>query len=137
MHFIATKVLKVGLIFCFEFQHLIHHNKPLVSRAHSPTNQSVLVSPLLSPPAQFSSPKSKADQMKLAGSASTMGYVTLPRKLNSSNRYCCIFFSFWLCQHQLWNFIMWQVKFNRFLYPTGLTQIHQKIGQVFLAVLTE
>ena len=63
-----------------------------MSRAHSPTNQSVLVSPLLSPPAQFSSPKSKADQMKLAGSASTMGYVTLPRKLNSSNRYCCIFF---------------------------------------------
>ena len=41
--------------FPHQFPHLIHNNKQQVSRAHSPTNQSVLVSPLLSPPAQFSS----------------------------------------------------------------------------------
>lgn len=66
--------------FPHQFQHLIHHNKPVVSRAHSPTNQSVLVSPLLSPPAQFSSPRKE-----LRSSANQVGYVTLPRKLTSSS----------------------------------------------------
>lgn len=63
--------------FPHQFQHLIHH-KQQPPRAHSPTQQSVLVSPLLSPPAQFSSspvPSLKNDPK---------GYVTLPRKLNQS-----------------------------------------------------
>ena len=45
--------------FPHQFQHLIHH-KP-VNRAHSPPNQHILVSPLLSPPAQFSSGSPKPD----------------------------------------------------------------------------
>ena len=45
--------------FPHQFQHLIHHKPP--PRAHSPPTQSILVSPLLSPPAQFSSGSPKAD----------------------------------------------------------------------------
>ena len=45
--------------FPHQFQHLIHHKPP--PRAHSPPNQNILVSPLLSPPAQFSSGSPKPD----------------------------------------------------------------------------
>ncbi len=68
--------------FPHQFQHLIHHSSkklPSVStRAHSPVNHpnSILVSPLLSPPAQFSSSPKREPK----------GYVTLPRKLTSSHQ---------------------------------------------------
>jgi hypothetical protein len=59
--------------FPHQFQHLIH--KPGATRAHSPTKHYVAVSPLLSPPAQFSSEISPRQLQP------NTGYVTLPRKL--------------------------------------------------------
>ena len=64
--------------FPHQFQHLIHTNKSS-PRTHSPQNGSNggVMSPLLSPPAQFSSPKHEDLGVQ-------KGYVTLPRKLTGS-----------------------------------------------------
>ncbi len=66
--------------FPHQFPHLIHTNKS-APRAHSPPRTTVPVSPLLSPPAQFSS-DSPVSPKHAAGHAK--GYVTLPRRLTGT-----------------------------------------------------